>query len=198
MKNRKLKLLAFSCALALGLPTASYVHAQTNIPVTISTSSAITVTPGAPMDFGEWLLLLSTATGPDDTGFTLVMDATDGSITDSNVDGGDTTDDTTRFNLTAGTGRGTIDVSTPAAATINIYADLNQFGDTDFVISAPTFAVNANPEAALSTTAGTPSTFTTSAGGATDTLGFGATITVTGTPGDGVKAGGSMDVFISY
>lgn len=198
MKNRKLKLLAFTCALAMGIPTASYVQAQTNVPVTITTTSAITIVNGAPMDFGEWLLLLSTATGPDDTGFTLTMDAADGTITDANVDGGDTTDDTTRFNLAAGTGRGTIDVTTPAAATVNLYADLNQFADTAFVISSPTFSVNGNPESALSIASATPSNYTSSAGGATDTLGFGATITITGTPTDGAKTGGSLDVFISY
>ncbi len=194
MKNRKLKLLAFTCALAIGIPTASFVHAQTaNVPVTLTTTSAITVAAGADMDFGEWLLLL----GGDDVNNTLVMNAQTGAITDGNSAGVDTTDNSTRVEINAGTGRGTIDVTTPASATVNLFATVNDFTEATLTLSAPTFSVNAGAEAALSVAAGTPDSFT-STGGAADTIGLGATITATGTPPDAVHGGGSLDVTFSY
>lgn len=194
MKNRKLKLLAFSCALAIGIPTASLVHAQTaNIPVTLTTTSAITVTPGADMDFGEWLLIL----GNDDVNNTLVMNAQTGAIVDGNNAGVDTTDDSTRVLINAGTGAGTIDVTTPATATVNIHAVINDFTEATLTLGSPTFSVNAGAEAALSIVPGTPDTFT-STGGAADTISLGATITATGTPPDAAHAGASLDVVFSY
>lgn len=193
MKNRKLKLLAFTCVLALGLPTASIVHAQQNVPVTLTTTSAITVAAGNDVDYGEWLLLLTN----DDVNNTLVMSAVDGTITPGNDPGVDTTDDSTRFLINAGTGRGTIDVTTPASATVNIYADVNDFTEASLTLSAPTFSVNGGASATLSEISGTPSTYTSSNGTA-DTIGFGATITATATPPDAVQAGASLDVFVSY
>jgi len=194
MKNRKLKLLAMAGALALIIPTSSNVNAQTaTVPVSLSTNSAITLGTPVAMDFGEWLLVL----GGDDVNNTLVMNASTGVITDGNSAGVDTTDNSIRQVINAGTGAGSIDVTTPAAATVSVFATITSFSDTDLVLSAPTFSLNGATETALSVASGSPSTFTAT-GGAADTITFGATITSTDTPDDGVQAGASMDVTFSY
>ena len=192
--TKKLKLLAFTGALALAIPAATHVSAQTvNVPVTIETNSAITLGTPEGIDFGEWLLVLS----GDDVDNTLTMNAQDGTITPGNNPGGDTTDNSIRQLITAGDGTGSVAVTTPASATVSVSAELNSFTEATLDLSAPTFSVNGGAESTLSTDNTTPSTFV-STGVTADTLNFGVTLVATGTPPDAEHGGASIDVTFSY
>ncbi len=189
MKRKNLKLLAFTCALAFGLPSATLVNAQTiNVPVTLSTTSAITLTAGTDMDFGEWLILL----GGDDVSNRLVLNPITGAVVASNSGAGtDTTDNSTRVNITPATGAGSITLETPAPSSVNMSVVINDFADADITMTAATFSLNGGTAGAI----GAPSAV--AATGGVDTLTFGATVTFTDTPPDGAKTA-SLDLTFAY
>lgn len=179
MKIKTLKLLACSALLTLGTLAAQDAMAQSaDVPVTLTTSSAITVTPGATLDFGEWFIR-----PVDDDTVTLVLNPQTGAITDTENDvGSDGDDGTAVVDIGNTSAAGTVDVTTPATATVNVYATITDFIDPQLVISAPTFAVNAGASNPLSINSGAPSTFI-STGGTADTIRVGATVTASDTAG---------------
>jgi len=189
MKRNTLKLLAFTCALAVTGFISSDAHAQAeDVPVTLGTSSAITVTAGDTMDFGTWLLLHPSAPATDD--FTLVLDPVTAAVV-SNAAG-------TSFaaNITPSASVGSLTFSTPVSATVDIYGTVTDIASTALTLASPTFSLNGGATLPLSIVSGTPTAITSTGG--TDTLRFGATITVTATPLDNAAHTGNLEVTFSY
>ena len=197
MKINTLKLMACGAALVVGSMSAQNVMAQSaDVPVTLTTTSAITVTPGDTMDFGEWFMQ-----PVNDDLVTLVLNPQDGSIISATDNGVDTTDDGSQVvDIGLTSAAGTVEVTTPAAATVSVYGTITDIADPQLEISTPRFSVNAGTPAALSEIMGTPSTFS-STGGTPDTISVGATITATETAGVGPADNnhtGNIELTFSY
>jgi len=197
MKINTLKLMAYGAALVVGTMSAQNVMAQSaDVPVTLTTTSAITVTAGDTLDFGEWFML-----PVNDDEVTLVVNPQDGSIVSATADGLDGTDDGSQVvDIGMTSAAGTVEVTTPSAATVNVYATITDIADPQLAISTPRFSVNSGTPAALSEIMGTPSTFS-STGGTADTISVGATITATETAGTGPGDNnhtGNIELTFSY
>ena len=190
MRRNTLKLLAYACTIALGTTIVSNdVFAQAvNVPVTLGTSSTISVAWSADMDFGTWLLIHDGAGGD----ITLDLNPLTGAVV--NTDGG------TSFSaeVTASASVGTIDFSTPAAATVQVYGTITDFaGGSGLALTDPLYVLNSTgPAAALSVLVGAPTSM--SATGGADVLELGATVTVTASPADAGNNPASIDVTFSY
>lgn len=189
MKRNTLKFLAFASAIAVSGFISGESNAQTtsNVPVTLTTSSAITVTAGNPMDFGTWLLLHPSASGTDD--FTVILAPL------LNTRTANAAATSTAVEIVAGATAGSLTVQTPAAATVKMYGAITDFASTALTLASPTYSFNGGANAALSIVPGTPTTI--AATGAADTLLFGGTLTVTGTPADAAHTA-TLAVTFSY
>lgn len=174
MNRNTLKLFALTSAVALGFAFTNNADAQVgSVQATLTTTSAITVTAVNDLDFGEWFL----NPAGDDT-ITLVMDPQAGTVTDTVVDGGDTTTDGAAVEIVASANVGRITVQTPATATVNMYATISSdFTNGQLSFGTPTYSLNAAATAPLSTNAGAPTSFTAT-GGVDDNVDLGGTVTV--------------------
>ncbi len=188
MRHNTLKLMALTSAVALSFAFTNNSFAQTQVPVTLTTNSAITAAPGDDMDFGSWILVHDgTGTG----NVTLVLSPL-GGVTETvgNTSVGE--------EITASASAGSVDFSTPAAAAINVYAAINpDFSDAGLALSALTYSLNGGSVATLSVASATPTAMTSTGGGTTDVLSLGGTVTMTATPADADHTA-SLDIFISY
>lgn len=188
MRHNPLKLMAFTCAAALTFATANTAQAQNaNIPVTLTTSSALTVAAGVGMDFGEWFLR-----PVNDDLVTLVLSPATGATVAAIGVGPDTTADGSAFvDIGATSVAGTVTVESPSAATLNMYSVITDFTDAQLLLDTPTYELNATGgAAALSILPLTPTSFS-STGGTPDTVAVGATVTATDANTDGT--GGPTD-----
>lgn len=197
MRLNTLKLMAYGAALVVGTMSAQNAMAQSaDVPVTLTTNSAITVTAGDTMDFGEWFMQ-----PVNDDLVTLVLNPQDGSILSAAAVGLDGTDDGSQVvDIGLTSAAGTVEVTTPAAAAVSVYATITDIADPQLAISAPRFSVNAGTPASLSEIMGTPSTFNAT-GGTPDTISVGATITATEAAGVGPLDNnhtGNIELTFSY
>ena len=173
MRRNTLRLLACAGAIALGSTMAtSGAFAQTtaNVPVTLTSNSAITVANTADMDFGSWILVYHTAPT------TLVLDPLTAVVVPTSGGG-----DTVVVESTASASVGTVTVETPASASVNHWGSVTvDFADAGLALTAPTYSLNGAATVAVPAATGTPITTT----GAVDTLTYGGTTTMTVTPAD--------------
>ena len=197
MRRNTLKLMALTSAVALGF-AATNAQAQTaSVQASLITNSAITVAAGNNLDFGEWLLLHPT--GSDDTS-TLVMDPQAVTVTSTITDGGDTNTDAVSVEITPSANVGSVDVTTPAAATVNMYATISSdFTSGQLSFGTPTYSLNGAPTATLSTNSGSPTSFTSTGGGTPDTIDLGGTVTISAGAGiTDTTHTADIDVTFSY
>ena len=188
MRRNTFKLMATVCAVAMGIVYApSGAQAQSeDVPITLTTTSAITVTAGDAMDFGEWLLLHDGTNDID-----LVMDPFADTVIGTPAGGA-----STAVEINPGLTIGSLLVQTPAAAPVNMFGAITDFTDAGLSYGSPTFSLNATAAAALSIAAGTPTVFTAT-GGADDTIEYGGTVTVSATPADSAHTA-NLNVTFSY
>ncbi|MGH1456975.1 MAG: hypothetical protein ACRBDI_09360 [Alphaproteobacteria bacterium] len=198
MRHNTLKLMALTSAFALGFAFSGDAQAQTgSVQASITTSSAITVTAGADLDYGTWFLNMPS--GTDDT-FTLVLDPVTGLVVDTIGAGADTTVQSASAEIVASVGAGDIVIQTPASASVDMFATItNNFTtSTQLTFGSPTYSLNGAATASLSILSGTPTTITTT-GAADDTIDLGGTITVSAGAGitDATHTA-DIDVTFSY
>jgi hypothetical protein len=149
--------------------TTSGASAQTtvNVPVTLTSDSAITVANTQAMDFGTWVLI------DGSTDSTLVLNPVTGTVTSTAGTAA------TIAEITPSATVGTVTCSTPASATINHWGTVTvDFADAGLALGTLTYSLNDGATAALPTVTGTTITTT----GGVDTLEYGGTTTVSATP----------------
>ncbi len=173
MRHKTLRLLACASIAAIGsAATVSGAFAQTtvNVPVTLTTSSAITVANTADMDFGSWIMVYDNGVS------TLVLDPLTAVVTPTS--GGGTT---VLVESTASASVGTVTVSTPAAASINHWGSVTvDFADAGLALATLTYSLNGAGTVGVPGATGTTITTT----GGTDTITYGGTTTMSATPAD--------------
>ncbi len=172
MRRKTLKLLACASIVAFGATAISEVRAQTtvNVPVTLTTDSAITVANTADMDFGSWIMVY------DNGASTLVLDPLTAVVTPGSGGG-----NTVLVESTASASVGTVTVATPASASVNHWGTVTvDYTDAGLALTLPTYSLNGAATTAVPAVTGTTITTT----GATDTITYGGTTTMSATPGD--------------
>lgn len=198
MRRNTLKLMALTSAVALGFAFTDNAQAQVgSVQATLTTSSAITVTAGADLDFGTWFIYMPT--GTDDT-FTIVMDPQTGSVTRTIGAGVDTVVQSAGVQITPSANVGDITIQTPAASTVDMYATVsNNFATSaQLTFGSPTYSLNGAASAALSTNSGSPTPFSAT-GGVDDIIELGGTVTVSAGAGISDSAHtADIDVTFSY
>ncbi len=198
MRRNTLKLMALTSAVALGFAFADNAQAQVgSVQATLTTSSAITVTAGADLDYGTWFIYMPT--GTDDT-FTIAMDPQTGAVVRTIGAGTDTTVQSAGVEITPSANVGDITIQTPAASTVNMYATISNNFTTSaqLTFGLPTFSLNGAAAASLSTNSGSKTAFT-STGGSDDIIELGGTVTVSAGAGIADSAHtADIDVTFSY
>ncbi len=191
MRRNTLKLLAFTCVAALGATVVSsntFAQGTINLPITLGSESTFTVTLGDTMDFGTWFL------HHDTNDITLVMAAATGVVAETAVAPSQAVE------VTAGATPGSITVATPAAATIEVHAVINDDWGTNaaaYEVSDPTYDwAGATAAGALSIVPGTPTSLST-ADSSDHVLLLGATVTVEAQPTDAADTA-TLDVVFAY
>ena len=188
MRRNTLRLLACSCAMALGATAVSHdSFAQTNVPVTLTTAAAISATVSQNIDFDTWVL------GHDEAGgdITLVLSSESGAITPS-VTGG-----SQAVAVSSSPTQAVLDVTVPAATTVNVYAVVNDFADAGLTLSAPMYDLgDADSEAAISVSSSSPTAISCSSGA--NKVEVGGTVTVTSTPAADTAHTASFDLYFTY
>jgi len=173
MRRKTLKLLACASVLAIGSTAViSEAFAQTtvDVPVTLTTSTAITVANTADMDFGEWIMIYNNGNS------TLVLNPLTGVVTPTS--GGGTT---VLVESVASASVGTVTVQTPAAAALNHWFTLTlDFADAGLALTVPTYSLNGGGVVNVPGATGT----TIATTGAVDTITYGGTATMSATPTD--------------
>ena len=173
MRRKTLRLFACASIVAIGSAAAvSEAYAQTtvDVPVTLTTDSAITVANTADMDFGEWIMIYNNGNS------TLVLNPLTGAVTDTS--GGGTT---VLVESIASASVGTVTVETPASASVNHWFTLTlDFADAGLALTVPTYSLNGGGVVNVPGVTGTPITTT----GAVDTITYGGTVTMSATPAD--------------
>lgn len=177
MRHNTLKLLAFTGAIALGFGISSTSFAETAaVPAVLTTNNAISVVLGDTLDFGTWTLTHGGGGAPDD--ITLVMDPLLGTVTPTVPAASNGVE------ITAGLQAGSIVVTTPAAATLNIFGSVTNLmtpSDAGLLLGAATYSYAGGATTVLPAATGTE---TVAATGGADTVRVGGTVTVSGTPAD--------------
>ncbi len=173
MRRKTLRLLACASVIALGstaVVNGAYAQTTVNVPVTLTTSSAITVANTADMDFGSWIMVY------DNGASTLVLDPLTAVVTPGSGGG-----NTVLVESTASASVGTVTVATPASASVNHFGTVTvDFADAGLALTLPTYSLNGAATTAVPGVTGTTITTT----GATDTITYGGTTTMTVTPAD--------------
>lgn len=190
MKRNTLKLLAFASAVSLGFGITNNSFAETEVvAVSITTNSAITIAAGDTMDFGTWALLHPAAPATNDV--TLTLNATTGAVVATGVGGLSAATE-----ITPGAQPGSLTVTTPAAATLNVFGSVSNAitAEAGLALSAPFFSYAGGGATALPAATGTA---TAAATGGADTVTFGAAILVTATPADASHVG-ELSVTFTY
>lgn len=192
MRRNPLKLLACVGAIAIGATAlSSHVFAEaTTVTATLTTSSAITLTAGDAMDFGDWVITASTA-GVS----TLVLNPLSGAVADT------AGTNALMIQYAASDSVGSITVNTPGAANIYIYGDVagaGDFSDAALSLGTLTYSYDGGASTTLQTTKGAASAHAIAA--STDTtVTFGGTITVaaTTTPAN-TDHSATIDINVDY
>lgn len=188
MRRNTLKLMACACVMALGVattPSETFAQAE-DVPVTLTTTSGITVVAVSSMDFGSWLLLHDTVND-----IAMVMDPFLDTVVATPAGG-----TSSAVEIVASATIGALTIQTPAVATVNMYGTITDFTDGGLGLSTPTFSLNAGPSTTLSVAVGAQTAFT-STGGVADAIQFGGTVAVTATPADAAHTA-NMNVIFSY
>ena len=191
MRKSTLKLMTLTSAIALGMGISSNSFAETQTVTTqIITNSAITLAAGDTLDFGEWALVHPAASGTND--ITLTMNPLNGAVTSGGGGGL-----SVAVEITAGAQAGSIDVTTPAAATLDIFGSVTDnmsAADAAFALTVPTFSFDGGATTNLPAATGT-STVATS--GALQTVRIGGLLTIDATPADATHTG-QISVTFTY
>ena len=177
MRHNTLKLLAFTGAIALGFGVSNDSFAESAaVPAVLTTNNAISVVLGDTLDFGTWSLTHGGGGSPDD--ITLFMNPATLAVTPTVPAASNGVE------ITPGAQAGSIVVTTPAAATLNIFGSVTNImtpSDAGLVLASPTYSYAGGATTALPAATGTE---TVAATGAADTVRVGGTVTVSGTPAD--------------
>lgn len=207
MKRTPLKLMAYTCALALGVMSANNVNAQETITLgaTLTTSSAITLSNVTDMDFGTWF----TFVGPDtdtagNVAVVLTLDPSTGAVANTVSDPDGTTDDTAlsgSTEITASANVGEIGINTPASAAVDVFADITDFANPNVSLTAITYQFDTtftSTTGSLNPTSGAATALTTSGGTDVDSLLLGGTVTISDTLADGTFSDAIITVTVQY
>ena len=185
MRRKTLKLLTCASAVAIGSAIAAngaFAQTTVNVPVTLTSNSAITVANTADMDFGSWILIDGTSDS------TLVLSPVTRVVTPT-ANGGATV-----VESVASASVGTVTISTPASAAVNHwYSNITDFPDAGLSLGTLTYSYNG--AAAVAVPAATGTTITTTGSPTTDTLEYGGTVTLSATP---ANAAHTATVTISF
>ncbi len=191
MRRKTLKLLAFTGAIALGAATTSHVFAQTVVPITFSTTSAITVANVSALDFGTWVAQIGAVDdGANDVTLTLTDDtsvaATSGGVTDSVL-----------IQVTAPATEGAITVDTPAPAVLTMTRDSsNAISDANITLTAVSYRT-ATQAGNIDSDLDTATVTVLVGAGTAETVTFGGELTFLATPTDNAHTG-DFTVSFSY
>lgn len=174
MRHKTLKLLACASIITLGssvIASKSYAQTTEDVPVTLTTTSAITLTNTATMDFGTWVMIDGTSDS------TIVLDPVTGVVTPT-ANGG-----ATLVQSVASASVGTNTIQTPASAAVNHWGVVQtDFADAGLSLGTLTYSYNGGATAALPAVTGT--TITTTGAPTNDTIEYGGTVTLSATPAD--------------
>ncbi len=207
MKNPTyLKLLACAAIMATGVATYKQSEAATaSVGATFTTSSAITVTQVSDIDFGTWFVDIDQADGTVGDTVVMVLNPTTGAVTATPTDAGDTgtTIESTATEITASASVGEVTINTPAAAAVDVFADITDFGGPALTMSAITFDFLkggfSDTTGTLNATTGAATSLTTTGGtGNDDRLLLGATLTISEDIVDNTYNGASVLVTVQY
>jgi len=193
MRLTKLKLMAFTSAIALGFAfsgNAAFAQVET-VNVDLTTTSAITSDDISNMDFGEWVTQIGTADdAANDVTITLTNDGTLGTTVGGNTD-------SVMINVTPSASEGVVTVQTPAASALTMTrGNTVVMSDANVTLTSVSYRTATEAPTALNADAAN-GTVTVLAGATDETVTFGGVLTFGATPGDGAHTG-SFDVTFSY
>ncbi len=200
-----LKLLACAAIMATSVATYKQSEAATaSVGATFTTSSAITVTQVSDIDFGTWFINVDQADGTVGDAIALTLNPTTGLVSTVITDGTDrgTTLEGTATEITASASVGEVTIQTPAAAAVDMFADITDFGGPALTMSAITYDFVkggfSDTTGTLDTVASTNAETVTTTGGADDQLLLGATLTISEDVVDNTYTGASVLITVQY
>lgn len=190
MELKTMKTLALTGAVALGIAISGPAMAQNEtVTAQLITSSAITSANVSDMDFGEWFINFAAGT----PALTLTDDGTvattqTGAIGTSQV-----------VNITPSATEGALTVQTPAPAVLQMTpSNLIPIGDPGLTLQTVTYrTATENGTVVAAAAAGAAVPVTTTVAATDETITFGGTINITGTPVD-LTHTATFDVAFAY
>lgn len=190
MRRNTLRLLACSCAIALGAAAVSSdAIAQTNVGVTLTTPAAIVTTVSEEMDFGTWAL------GHDGSNnITLTCDPSGTPDVASATSGSSSATELTA----AASPEAVIAITTAGAVPFNFYATITDFTDAGLTLQNPTYIYSTTTSTtAISINSGAP-TYETAPDGNSNNMSVGAEVSISATPASATAHTATIAMTFSY